>query len=217
MGIQAIALAFHFTKKWRIFREMKKSNIGTYVFLGIGILLMVIGKITNSDVGAAGFLVTIASVLYWAVPITWRLFFGSTGIVTVEQWITALPECKYKHGKGYYGIALDEVKQNIHLFDNGFSKIYPFSDIREWTTNVATGGKIHAAFGTGLVNVANSFSVGSANRAQDKQNQEETGFFISVRDIDRPVWRIRFTDDIEGEAKFHARWMEILKQVVNKH
>ena len=191
---------------------MKKSNIGTYLFLGIGILLMVMGKITNSDVGAAGFLVTIAAVLYWAVPITWRLFFGSTGIVTVEDWITALPECKYKHGKGYYGIALDEAKRNLHLFDNGFSKIYPFSDIREWKTNISTGGK----FITGNIASIDLSHLGRANRRQEKDNQEETGLFISVRDIDRPVWRIRFTDDIEGEAKFHARWMEIFKQVVNK-
>jgi hypothetical protein len=188
---------------------VKKGNGNTYLFLVVGFIVLGAGLVMDQPFGLIG----IALILYAGVPPLWRMLFGSSGIVTVEDWLATLPECRHKFGRGYYGIAMDEAKSELHLFDNGYSKIYPFSDIREFTTNVATGGK----YITGGIAALNMTAAGRANRAQEKENQEETGLFITVKDIDRPIWRIRFADDVQDEAKLQTRWMEIFRQVVNKN
>jgi hypothetical protein len=38
-----------------------------------------------------------------------------------------------------------------------------------------------------------------------------TGFFVAVRDVDNPIWRVEMTD-----AGREARWMEILRQEINQ-
>lgn len=45
------------------------------------------------------------------------------------------------------------------------------------------------------------------NARNARRNRKESGLFISVRDIDRPEWRI----DMPNE-KNQKRWMEILRQ-----
>jgi hypothetical protein len=38
-----------------------------------------------------------------------------------------------------------------------------------------------------------------------------TGFFVTVRDVDNPKWRIEMRDEAT-----QARWMEILRQEINE-
>lgn len=183
------------------------KNLQFFVF---GIVILGTGQYYQSPFGLIGLFL----ILWPAIGWLWKLIGGGNGETQLDQWLKSLPETKYKYGEDQHGIALDEASRELHLFIYGYAKTYPFSDIREWTTNVATGGKIHAAFGTGVVNVANSFSVGSANRAQEKQNQEETGLFITVRDVNTPVWRVRFSKNLHDEARLQRQWMEILRQVI---
>ena len=45
---------------------------------------------------------------------------------------------------------------------------------------------------------------------------EDTGLFISVKDANTPVWRVRFSKNQQDEARLQRQWMEIFKQVVNE-
>lgn len=105
------------------------------------------------------------------------------------------------------GIALSTDRKIVKLKDLKLTKEYPFSDIREWKTNIASGGEIFFAGG--------SFSAGMAalgeNRRNRKRNIADSGFFITVRDIDNPVWRIEMLDE-----KSQQRWMEIMRQCINE-
>lgn len=137
---------------------------------------------------------------------------NSANIISGNAWTERFPAAKYSFGHGEFGIAVEEQTEKIHLMDSGRVKSYPFTDVRSWKTNLQTGGT--AAFvGGGAIN---AISVGSANRNQLKENEKATGLFVSVRDVDKPVWRIKFSDKQDEEEKQQARWMEILNQVVNK-
>ena len=181
-------------------------------FVLIGIAVLFAGMYFHTAFGLIGLLLISWPVVAWL----WKLIGGGNGETQLDQWLRALPDTKYKYGNDEHGIALDEAKSEIHLFTYGISKTYPFSEIRGFTTNIATGGKMIAGFGTGLAATAHALSVASANKAQERQNQDATGIFISVKDIDHPEWRIKFSKYPHDEERLQKQWMEIFRQVVNK-
>lgn len=136
----------------------------------------------------------------------------SSKVASGKTWTDRFPNAKYSFGHGNYGIAIEDKTQQLHLMDDNQVKSYPFDDLRSWKTNLQSGGTI-AFVGGGAIN---AISVGSANRSQMKANDKASGLFVSVRDVDKPVWRVKFSDDTTEEEKQQARWMEILNQVVNK-
>lgn len=85
-------------------------------------------------------------------------------------------------------------------------KTYSFSDIRSWRTNIATGGTF-----VGQQSVATA----AHNYMTQRKNEEESGLFVEVRDIDCPEWRIGFKADKHRELTL-KRWMEILRQIINE-
>lgn len=110
------------------------------------------------------------------------------------------------YGTGYgsvTGIALNAATQKIALAHGNLRKVYDFEEIRAWETNHETPGTV---IGTGSAALtATSVNIREANLAARR-----SGLFITVRDIDHPKWRIALPQ------KEHARWMEIMRQVVNK-
>lgn len=109
----------------------------------------------------------------------------------------------YVYGTGYgsvTGIALNAATQKIALAEGNVRKVYDFTEIREWETNHETPGTF---IGTGM-------TVASANLRETMLAARRSGLFITVRDIDHPKWRIALPQ------KEHARWMEIMRQVVNR-
>lgn len=54
-----------------------------------------------------------------------------------------------------------------------------------------------------------------------RKNMDDSGFFISVRDIDYPEWRIAFKYRIglkERQMEMELKkWMEIFDQIVNNN
>jgi Domain of unknown function (DUF4755) len=111
---------------------------------------------------------------------------------------------EFHHSHKGTGIALDRKTEKIVLMEAGRQKEYAFSAVRNWETNISTGGGV---IGGGLVGVA-------ANRGAQAQNQANTGLFIEMKDIDNPKWHITFgPSDLKKEL---PRWMEILRQSINK-
>lgn len=175
-------------------------------FVIFGIVIMVAGQYYDSPIGLIG----LALLLWPAIAWFWKSIGGGDGESQLDKWSKQLPETKYKHASGDHGIALDETARELHLFIYGIEKTYPFADIRKWEAVISTGGK----FLTGKIAALDMSLEGRANRRIESENQDETGFFISVRDIDTPVWRIRFSEDQHVEKRLHQQWMEIFRQVV---
>jgi hypothetical protein len=111
----------------------------------------------------------------------------------------------YKHYYNKSGIGIDSVSQKIHLFSQDGDKIYNFSDVRKWTTNYASGGEV----------ITGDLRAIGLNRENRKNNENKTGLFIHVRDIDNPIWQINFSYGNHTDKEL-AKWMEILTQFLNE-
>lgn len=114
---------------------------------------------------------------------------------------------------------LDTNQRLITLQSGKNEKTYSFNDIRQWRYNLTSGGEaIGSDVGT-LVQAA------LLNQSSRQKNYKESGFFISVKDIDVPEWQIMF---YPTEGRNHTqtgilnmelqlkRWMEVFSQVINQ-
>lgn len=102
------------------------------------------------------------------------------------------------------GIAVDPARKTVRLKNGSTIQAYPFSAVREWRTNLSSGGAIIGATGTA------GFAAAGANLSNERANRKNSGLFVSVRDIDHPEWRI----DMPNENN-QKRWMEIMRQSIN--
>lgn len=105
------------------------------------------------------------------------------------------------------GIAIDTTQRVLRLKQGSTTREYPFEHVREWRTHLSTGGEVFAAGNIGFTGIS---SVAGQNARVARDNRQASGLFFSVRDIDRPEWRI----DMPSE-KNQKRWMEILRQTIN--
>lgn len=124
---------------------------------------------------------------------------------------------KYKHWWDHTAIAIDGLSKKIYLFNNGASKIYDFSDVREWRTNISTGGNIVGGMVMtgGLAGSMQNMRVLAENKRIKNENEAKSGLFLSVKDIDHALWHIKFKSDESIEREL-AKWMEILTQFLNE-
>ena len=139
----------------------------------------------------------------------WKLFWlQNTRQELAENELGSLPELQaadYKHVFNTSAIALNKSNQTLFLADGTARKNYSFEDIRKWSYEVLTGGRV---VGGGLQQVA-------INREVNQANRDGSGFFVEVRDIDRPKWHIKFEHGSKTETEL-LRWMEILRQHINE-
>jgi uncharacterized membrane protein YfcA len=126
-----------------------------------------------------------------------------------------LKDSKYKHIYLTSGIGIDVENKTVHLISNSVEKKYSFSDIRNWRTNVASGGGIVGGMATtgGMAGTAQNMQILAANKRAQKENISESGLFIEVKDIENPLWQIMFEHDKKLNVEL-ARWMEILNQCI---
>ncbi|EOV4131569.1 DUF4755 domain-containing protein [Yersinia enterocolitica] len=132
-----------------------------------------------------------------------------------------------ENNDGYYyhefdktSLLVDLNKKTIKLKEKNKEQTYPFSDIKTWRYDLTSSGKI---IGVGITNGIIAKSQNDSNRLKDAKN---SGFFISVKDIQNPEWQIkffpkegRFSDDkgfrdTEIQLK---RWMQVFEQVLNQN
>lgn len=98
------------------------------------------------------------------------------------------------------GIAIDPASKKIALMRRGKRKIYDFADVRDYRWSIQQGGGYS---GVGPLD----FSALGENMRISRNNRENTGLFIRVRDIEVPEWQILFRRKSEMQ-----RWYEILQQ-----
>ena len=140
----------------------------------------------------------------------------------LTQWETQFSDFPFRHYWNGYGIAIDPQGERIFLqsfhFGSSIQKIYSFDDLREWRYQIAKGGKVSygPVIGSVTANIALDIRAKRENAEITKNNELESGFFVTVKDINMPEWQIRFpnTPTLDFELK---RWMEIFRQYVNEN
>jgi len=115
------------------------------------------------------------------------------------------PGSGFEHSEGGTGIALNAKERVVALVDGKVHKSYSYEDIREWVAQEERAGQ---AIGVGLQGVV---TAGGANIRAAREAAANTGLFVTVRDLERPRWRVAMKDKTT-----RARWMELLRQEVNE-
>lgn len=105
------------------------------------------------------------------------------------------------HAEADTGIAINKQAKTLTLLISGFFKTYPYTDIREWESIKETPGVV----------VGGNLAAVGAEVAMNRRAAANTGFFVTVRDVDNPKWRIAMND-----VATQARWMELMRQEVNE-
>jgi hypothetical protein len=115
----------------------------------------------------------------------------------------------YSNVYGDTGIAINKSEKKVLLASAEHVKLYDFSQIKSWRYELNTGG---FATGGGLAGVG-------LNVAQNRLNQVSSGFFVVVKDIDYPEWRVAFDPSSKERSPKQEmlRWMEIFDQYVNRN
>jgi hypothetical protein len=103
---------------------------------------------------------------------------------------------------GETGIALNPDKKSVTLYNSRAVKTYPYSDIRSWEI-------VHQQ-AQQILNGGVAYTLGASLRAQSDAKMA-SGLFVTVRDIENPVWRIAILDQ-----PLQLKWMEILRQEINE-
>lgn len=108
------------------------------------------------------------------------------------------------HVSGGSGIALNPATKKIALYASGGGKAYSYDDVRGWETVKQQAGAIYSTNFSGAIGAAGT------NIREAVKAANATGFFVTVRDIDFPKWRVEMPSESD-----QARWMEILRQEIN--
>lgn len=104
------------------------------------------------------------------------------------------------------GVVLNPSEKTITLADTASTvKKYRYDEIRSWSNEEETAGE---TIGVGLQ--AGMAALGANTRAKARA-RANTGLFISVKDINHPVYRIGMQN-----KKDRQKWFEILTQELNE-
>jgi len=115
----------------------------------------------------------------------------------------------WSHEFGPTWMKIDEQKGLIHLKEENKQKTYPFSAVKEWRYNLTTNRQRN----------------GIEKEIDRTHNFQDSGFFITVDDIQYPEWRIMFFptsgdfNSLEGSRNTEIqlkRWMQVFDKVINK-
>nr|WP_315392234.1 DUF4755 domain-containing protein [uncultured Duganella sp.] len=114
-------------------------------------------------------------------------------------------DAKFTHMEAGTVIVLNPQLRRMALAVGGDAKVYGYGDVREWSAQKESRG------GSVGIGVAGTVAAGSASIAASRQADLNTGLFLTVRDVDHPLWRISMF-----EASDRARWAEILRQELSE-
>jgi hypothetical protein len=114
-------------------------------------------------------------------------------------------DAKFVHMEAGTVIVLNPERRRMALAVGGDAKVYGYDEVREWSAQKESRG------GSVGIGVAGTIAAGSASIAASRQADLNTGLFVTVRDIDHPLWRISMF-----EASDRARWSEILRQELSE-
>lgn len=111
----------------------------------------------------------------------------------------------FDHTEGSSGIAINKEDKTLTLHLDGRWKTYPYADVRNWECVKERAGEM---VGVGL---HAGVAAAGVNYRAHRAAAANTGFFVTVRDVENPIWRIEMSS-----SGTQARWMEILRQDINE-
>lgn len=164
---------------------------------------VVVGMVSLGEGMAPGFIVglVIVALGWWMIKADQKANPPGTKFQVPLNLVPELSKADYSHIYKDTAIAINRKDSTIFLADKYNRKTYGFEDVREWRYNLAmhqSGGGFAETVGTNI------------------RNKNETGFFVAMKDIDFPEWRIEFKYDSKTEKEL-KRWMEIMTQCINKN
>ena len=115
-------------------------------------------------------------------------------------------DSNFAHSERNTAIVLNSQTRQIAVSAGGESKIYGYDDLREWDVR-----KVSRAGGAVGYGVSGTIAAGSQNIAASMQADRETGLFLTMKDVEHPLWRVSMFD-----ASDRARWAEILRQELDE-
>ncbi|WP_166455259.1 DUF4755 domain-containing protein [Duganella alba] len=175
-------------------QRIGKFMIFSWVLFILGGLLIVFGGLPGIAFGGAA--------VFFGYKLQQKRKTKQNNIKDLNQ--SALADADYSHVFEDYAMAVSEKNRQVYLAAGGHSKTYDFSDIRRWHYNLESGGAI----------IGGGMAVAAMNVRQGRQNEENSGFFVQVKDVDHPEWQIRFPYNKDLKKNL-LRWMEIFEQKVN--
>lgn len=109
------------------------------------------------------------------------------------------------HLEGGAGIVMNHEKGKVLIADGMHARAYNFDEIRSWEARKRqwTGGA-RGIYMQGIIPVS------AASPSLDHSLDYETGFFITVRDVEHPLWRISMFKEAD-----RSRWTDIFKKALN--
>lgn len=116
------------------------------------------------------------------------------------QKVEKLGPSKYQDYNNSTGIAVT-TNHKLVLLAGQQLKAYDFRDVRQWRVSLQNGGIVLGGGINGAV----------LNGIEAKRAANNTGLFVSVRDIENPEWHIKFMN----KAMLN-KWYEILQQEINE-
>lgn len=137
----------------------------------------------------------------------WRASVASAKVAAAKaEFFKQAGSPKYSHFENDTAVAIDPGAGTLTLKVKSSIKTYPFADIREWTS--AQG---QAATFIPMGGLANGVAAGAAAMGAAANAAAMTGFFVKVRDVEHPEWRVSMFKKSDRN-----RWIEILQQEINE-
>lgn len=135
---------------------------------------------------------------------------NSVGRINMDSWLTSVSSYPDQYAWDGSGIAINprsnEIRLAMHMNGELIDRTYPLEDIREYSYEMP--GSIVVVGNAGAQGLGTM--VGSGIKAI-----ENTGLYLTVKDINYPKWFIKFktlnVKDKKTEQEL-ASWMEILRQ-----
>ena len=161
---------------------------------------------------AIGFVLIVQVVLYGFFPPIAMVWLG----LKVSRATTAKydklrlgaglsPGVGWEHREGQTWLALNPRDRTVTMMIGSLIKTYAYADIRAWEAVSQTADRfVGGTFQGGL-------AAAGANARANAAAAAQSGFFVTVRDVDHPIWRISMLAPIT-----QAKWMELFRQELNE-
>lgn len=115
------------------------------------------------------------------------------------------PGVGWEHREGQTWLALNPRDKTMTVMAGSLVRTYAYADIRAWeAVSQAAERFVGATFQGGL-------AAAGANARANAAAAAQSGFFVTVRDVDHPIWRIAMIAPVT-----QAKWMEIFRQELNE-
>jgi hypothetical protein len=107
----------------------------------------------------------------------------------------------YDHSEDGTGIAINVKSRSVALIGDGGYKTYGYDQLRSWLDKEerptgVVGGTVQGA---------------AHNIRAAREAAANTGLFVTVKDVERPQWRVAMKDRMA-----RARWMELLRREISE-